>query len=90
MKESEMFRANKLLERNRKKLEREKEKRRICLFCDSCENTTEFDRLKVIGIFDAETGIFKDPSTKPEIYIRCRNCGDVEPLETEKEDEDEK
>ena len=62
------------------------DKERIKLFCDQCENTTEFERLKVIGIYDAETETFKDPSTKPEIYIRCTNCGDVDPIVVEEEE----
>ena len=82
MKESEMFRANKILKAN-------KRKRRgttgICLFCDTCENTTDFERLKVIGEFDAKTHQFNKPMKKPVIYIRCMHCGSVEPFETREE-----
>ena len=59
----------------------------ICLFCDTCENSTDFERLKVVGEFDAETGQFNDPTKEPVIYIRCMHCGSVEPYETEKEEE---
>jgi len=70
----------------------------VKLFCDECENTTEFDKVRTIARYDAVSGTFlnvqvninsKNPPPEPDTYIICRDCGNLNVSEIE-EEEDEK
>ena len=58
----------------------------IELFCDNCENADDFEKVRVIEVYNPKNRSF-EPTTDDIIYIRCRRCGNVNPIEIE-EDED--
>lgn len=60
---------------------------RIELFCDNCENSTEFEKVRVIEEYDSKSGDFK-LTIDDTVYIRCKICGNINPIEVEKEDKE--
>jgi len=60
-------------------------KNQVNLFCDYCENHTEFDKVKVIERYDKKTKTFKKLTTEEEVYIVCSQCGTTDVIELDKE-----
>lgn len=58
----------------------------IKLFCDRCENSDDFEKVQIIEKYDSKQMCFK-PVKEGTTYIRCNQCGDVDPLEVGDEKE---
>lgn len=56
----------------------------IKLFCDSCANTENFEKVRVIEVYDPKNKGF-ELTTDDIIYIRCKHCGNIDPIEMEEE-----